>query len=279
MNSVTIEDRRPKSGGRPASLEASGRNIISVDQLVECGKRGAALLMEGGLTHIRAAGFTDGIVPPHHRRYKVDLAPAGQLVTGLVNIGKSERNYINDIITAAGEVHRAQSQNQFGVKWAVESVTVWRGYHTVMVPRADQDQTSMARELGIDLAVDKGVSIITEADLARNTVSANKEMQEVLGYSITFVALDDVPEVLRVGGEPKVHEQFVARGNNGNTSAEQIGTVIGDKLAAALSNITPAPVKEAAEGDGERLHHKTKEKYERELADLRAQLAAKEGAK
>jgi hypothetical protein len=272
--SVKIQDRRPETAKVALVNAQSGRRkIIGPEQVFKCAERIADMLIEGGRNNIKSKLGTD-TAPASYRRVAREIAPAGQVLNNIINKDVTEEMYVASIIKAATEIHATEVRNQYDCGWAIENVEVYRSTSPGLYQVPDAYQNASA--IGISAPIgDKRMVVIGNGNgddvlgTSRDKARVETEDQETIHYVLHFVALADVPEIIRVDGETRRQEQFASAQRQGASARE---------LVDAIREGFGGAAKESGDA-GAPLHHKTKEKYEKELAELRAQLAAQGGGK
>lgn len=263
--SIQVTDNRTKSRSAGQSTESSRAALVSPEQMEKCLIRACEMLVDGSKPKIEAA-FPDKKVPASHLRRVVSPNPIGQIVSQLVNKGQTEGGYVRSVIDSVSELHRNLTHNEVKYTWVVEDIEIRKqthrsGYQPHDTPRPLDSALAVISPAGAtDPRVQMGDTSFGAGALGRIA----HEEQDTISIFVTFAAMEPGVAVLRVAGEPKHADQHAAEAASGNAEG---------RLAAALERLIPsAPMPEP---EGEKLHHKTREAFERQIAELKAQLAAK----
>lgn len=254
-DSVQIDDRRSGSNspGRKRALpEKSTRVIVAEEDLLACVVRVAELQMNHGAAKAREHGLESGKAPAHYRRRTVELAASGQLMSGLINKGLAQHTYINNMFIAIDTERQSIQHNQYNGKWAIETIVPWRGEAKKNVPPDDILATGEMNPVG-----ERRATVIMESEPDSRGRAGIDEVA-VIGYTLTFVDLINAPDIVRLNGQPVDNQP------NENNSAGAIAAAIRDAVR---------PQQAAAADEGEKLHHKTRERMEREAAERDAEIA------
>lgn len=235
------------------NLTHSTRSVRSREQILKCAEETKRLLMLKGDGLIKAAGKTRAQVEPY-RKITKKVNDSGEIMDHIqgANPPLTEGEMVSRLAGCVLILHDQCSKEQHNGKWVVYDVEITTGeirttsYNDTVEAAANARAASAASILGIDArgsVIGKQTSdggFDGDAEGGQGTAHIRHDVQEVYWFAVTFVDLNNAPQIERHAGEEvKVSEQQ-------RTSQRALDTLMD---AVAAGKAAPAPTFTAADLD------------------------------